>query len=471
MYRLLDDYQDVLSKDPSRNADVDPVNIVSTAPYPLAQSPYHIPPKKINAVKEEIQDLLRLGIIRESKSPWASPAVIVMKPNGRIRLYVNYQRLNATTVPDNFPIPNIEMLLQKASSCAYISTIDLSKGFHQVPVMEESIPLTSFILPFGKYEYTKMPFGIRNGPSHFQRITTQLLANTDNADVYIDDIIVYSKTFSDHLIHLSSVFQLLRKHRLNAQPEKLILCKASLNFLGHTIGNGKISPQVAKVQSLKNYNLPKTKKGVRAFLGATGYYRKFIQSYSETASPLYQMTTKKAPDCPKWTSEGLEAFNKLKQALSSETFLIPANPDKPYILATDASTKAIGGVLSQQDDQGRERPIAYFSRKLKKYQMSYTITELELLAIVASVEHFSIFLIGSEFEIHTDHRALSFLNNLKTANPRLIRWNLYLQTFNYTVKYKKGTANGNADALSRQEFPPDPTNPGGLVSAYQGGVV
>jgi len=445
--KLLGEFKDVLNQVPGR-ADVDPVVIQTTAPYPLAQKPYHLPHAKEEAVRKEVQDLLKQGIIRPSKSPWASPVVIVAKKNGRIRLCVDFRRLNAVTVTDNFPIPNMETLLEKASRSKLITTLDLVKGFHQVPVDKSSIPKTSFVLPFGKYEYVRMPFGIKNGPSHFQRITTALLANSSSSDCYIDDIVVYSETFAQHLRDLQEVLSILRQHGLTASPEKANFCKSHLDFLGHKIGEGKISPQEAKVKALRSFQRPTTKKGVRSFLGATGYYRKFIKDYSKIATPLFVMTSKKAPDKPIWTTEQDQAFQTLRRALTEESFLVSPDFSKPFVLATDASTTGLGAVLSQVDEAGDERPIAYFSRRLKKYQLNYTVTELELLAVVAAVEHFSAYLTGTKFHIQTDHRALQYLESLKAANSRLARWAMFLQGFDFTIAYRPGPSNSNADCLS-----------------------
>lgn len=285
--------------------------------------------------------------------------MIVQKPDGRIRLCVNYQRLNSITRTDPFPIPNIDILISRASSSRWISTLDLTKGFHQVPVAAEDVPKTSFSVPWGKFEYLKMPFGIKNGPAHFQRVMTALLGNTTNSDVYIDDII-YSDSFNEHVQHLQTVFDILRGHRLRASPKKAVFCKHTLDFLGHRIGSGTITPQQAKIEALRTYNRPATKKGIRSFIGATGFYRKFIRNYSTIATPLYKMTTKIAPDRPHWTKEQDDAFQQLRTALTSDSILISPDMTKPFTLCTDASTKGIGGVLCQTDTNGNERPIGYF---------------------------------------------------------------------------------------------------------------
>lgn len=271
-----------------------------------------------------------------------------------------------------------------------------------------------------------MPFGIKNGPAHFQRCMTAMLGNLNNADVYIDDIIVYSTTFEQHLTDLENVFQLLRQHKLRASPEKATLCKQTLNFLGHKIGSGTISPQEAKIDALRNYQRSITKKGICAFLGATGFYQKFICNYSTIATPLFKMTTKLAPEKPEWKQEEVTAFEQLRSALTSESVLVSPDPQKPYIFCTDTSTIGVGGILCQLNSEGNEHPIAYFSKKLKKHQRNYSITKLELLAVVLSIEHFQIYLSGNNFTIYTGHRALLAAEKFKTANGCLARWALFL---------------------------------------------
>lgn len=313
----------------------------------------------------------------------------------------------------------------------------------------ESIPKTSFSTTFGKFEYTRMPFGIRNGPAHFQRCLSGILGNVENASVYIDDIVVFLQDFTEHLEHLEQVFQLLRQHHLTAKPSKLKLCHHQLEFLGHHIGGGRIQPVQAKINSFNNYPLPTCKKQLRTFLGATNYYRYFIQNYASKTSPLYPYLTKKSPERFQLNTEATEAFNLLKQHLIQSTFLTLPNPSQVYNLSTDASTSGVGAVLSQLDTQGKDRPIAYFSKRLLPYQKNYSATELELLAVVLAVQHFAVYLMGATFRLYTDHKALLQLNRLKTANGRLARWALILQDYNFDIIYRPGECNGHADALSR----------------------
>lgn len=223
----------------------------------------------IPPVKEEINQLMKQGIIQESSSPWNSPAVIVKKPDGWIQLCLNFQELNSHTISDPFPLPSMETILHKASKAKFISKLDLLKGFHQVPMAEKDVPKTSFSTPWGKWEYLRMPFGIKNGPAHFQRCMQAILGNLDFSDVYIDDIILYSNGFEEHCQHLSIILQLLRSHNFKAAPKKVSLFKSQMDFLGHTIGSGCIAPQQAKIQAILSYPKPTTKKGVRTFLGVT----------------------------------------------------------------------------------------------------------------------------------------------------------------------------------------------------------
>ena len=463
--QLFQSYPSVFSKIPG-NAKVDPISIKTDSDYPIAQHPYGIPPAKLSNVKKEIEELLSLGIIEPSKSMWASPVVLVDKPDGSIRICINYKALNSHTTQDNYPLPHIDRILQEASHSKYISTLDLNKGFHQIPVAPDSTEKTAFILPFGKYCYKRMPFGLKNAPAHFQRIMNTLLAAHTHAQSYIDDIVVYSQSFEDHITHLTQLFDILKEHRLTAKLQKCKFFQQTLNFLGHHIGKGQIQPQQAKVYSMKNFILPKTKRKLRSFLGTVNYYRKFIPHFSQIAAPFYTHTSKKYPEKIQWNPQLTEAFENLKQALTDDAFLIAPDYKKTFYLATDASYAGIGAVLSQKDKVGQERPVAYFSQRLSKAEKNYSVTEIELLAVVKSIQHFQIYLLGTHFVLQTDHKALTYLDRFQNANKRLVRWAMSLQNYSFTVEYKPGSNNSNADALSRQDWPieEDTHLPGGRYS-------
>ena len=284
----------------------------------------------------------------------------------------------------------------------------------------------------------------------FQRMMDKLLDGLgDFSNAYLDDLVVYSATWEEHLQHLRNILQRLKKAGLTAKPKKCQLGIEQCVYLGYVVGSGKIQPEHSKIESLKRFEAPKTKKAVRTFLGMTGYYRKFIPHYSTIACPLTDLIRKSMPNQVIWSAECEEDFRKLKECLCSAPVLQSPDFDKPFTLQTDASDSGVGAVLSQVDDEGADHPIAYFSRKLLLREERYSTIEKECLAIKLGIQAFRIYLLGRPFLIQTDHRSLEWLDRIKENNSRLTRWSLFLQPYQYTVVYRPGKQNGNADALSR----------------------
>ena len=273
---------------------------------------------------------------------------------------------------------------------------------------------------------------------------------------------IFSNSWQDHLKHLKYAISTLEKKGFTIKLSKCHFARDSVEFLGHRVGNGKIQPQQAKIQAIQEFQVPTTKKALRAFLGLLGYYRRFIPDFANRSAILTDLTRKQHPDRLNWTEAHQNAFQELQQALVDAPVLLPPDPNLPYVLTTDASGRGIGSILSQIV-QGDEHPIAYFSRKLLPREERYAITELEALAVVASVKHFAPYLLGADFVVITDHRPLTFLTTMKNGGPRLTRWALALQPFSFTVVHRPGAANSNADGLSRQDWP-DTTVPDETLS-------
>ena len=272
---------------------------------------------------------------------------------------------------------------------------------------------------------------------------------SDYAAAYLDDVVIRSVSWEDHIRHIRSVLLKFREAGLTTKPKKCQLAMSQCTYLGHVVGNGEVQPEESKVEAVRNYPTPKTKKQVRAFLGLTGYYRKFIPTYADLAVSLTDLIKKNAPHRVCWTRECEDAFLALKDALCSQPILRSPDFDKKFILQTDASDRGVGAVLSQFDDDEREHPVAYCSRKLLPRVTRYSTVEKECLAIKLATHAFRVYLLGQKFIIQTDHRALQWLNCLKDKNARLTQWSLALQPYDFTVRYRTGTANRNADALSR----------------------
>ena len=348
-------------------------------------------------------------------------------------------------------MPRVDDLLDGLGGAHFISTLDLCKGYWQVPVAENSCQKTAFMTPLGKYQFRVMPFGLVGAPAVFQRMMNTLLADIMSfSGAYIDDVAIFSDSWEDHLIHLRTVFQKLREAKLTAKPRKCQFGMFQCTYLGHVVGQGKVKPEEAKISAIQSFLQPKTKKDVRSFLGLAGYYRRFIPDFATVASPLTDLTKKDAPDKVSWTSSHQQAFDQLKSSLTSESVLVSPDFHRPFILQTDASNIGVGAVLSQTDEEGNDKPVAYFSRKLLPRETRYSTTEKECLAVVDGIRHFSIYLTGTHFTVYTDHKCLQYLDKMKDVNGRLTRWSLLLQPYDFTVIHRAGTSNTNADGLSRQ---------------------
>ena len=429
------------------------VHEISTEGHDPSRTPPHrIAPAWRAPLKDEVRAWLEQGIIKPSNSPWSSPVVPVRKPDGSLRLCIDYRALNKITTPDPYPIPRIDDLIDELNDAKYLTKIDLNKGFLQIPVHPKDQPKTAFQTPWGKYEFTRMPFGLMNAPSTFQRsMNIVLQGNEQFANCYIDDIVVHSKTWEDHVKHIRTVLEQLKQFGLTANPKKCVWGVAEIEYLGYMVGRGKVSIPQLRVKALREYKRPMTKKDLKSYLGMLGYYRRFIPGFSSIALPLTEATSLKSPNQIRWTQSMESAFNTLRDTLCDHTQLTIPSPEDCFLLATDASGKGIGAVLSVTRS-GAHLPVAYFSRKLTGAEHNYAITELECLALVKAVEHFGHYLVGRHFVVTTDHKALEALQTSKRLTGRLARWALSLQHLSYTVQYKAGATHQNADGLSRQSW-------------------
>jgi hypothetical protein len=344
----------------------------------------------------------------------------------------------------------MEDLIEELGDAIFISKLDLTKGYWQIPLSPDCQEKTAFITPQGLYEFTVMPFGLMNAPATFQRMITKVLAGTEQfAGAYLDDVIIHSTTFDEHLEHLRLVFECLRQAELVAKPSKCDVGHAEVVYLGHLVGSGVLRPLKSKVDSVEQFPCPETKKQLRCFLGLCGYYRKFIPNFSNIAAPLSDRTGKKYPNKLKWSSECEKAFQSLKLALCSNPVLKLPNFHLPFLLQVDASQRGLGAILCQTDSDGVEHPVVYASRKLLDREISLSTTEKECLGLVWAVQLFRPYLYGISFVVETDHNALVWLSKVKDTNQKLLRWSLTLQQYNFVVRHKRGRDHVNVDALSR----------------------
>ena len=447
---LLEQYKDTLQDKPGRTLAAEHVIDTGTA-KPVKLPPYRLPYAYRDQVQKELKEMVKDGIATTSNSEWAAPIVLVTKKDGGIRFCVDYRRLNAVSAADCYPMPRVDELIDRLGTAKYISTLDLSRGYWQVPMSAESRKKTSFVTPFGQFEFNVMPFGLHGAPSTFQRMMDQVLQGLETwSAAYIDDVVVQGATWSEHNTALAAVLKRLQEAGLTAKPSKCHFGMDECTYLGHIVGNGHVRPEKGKVAAVEAFPVPKTKKDVRAFLGLTGYYRKFIPEYATIAAPLTELTKKEQPNCLAWSSGCAEAFEALKRHLCTSPVLKCPNFERPFVLQTDASDWGVGAVLSQKDDDDNEHPVAYFSKKLLPRERRYSTIEKECLAIKLATHAFRVYLLGKPFTVQTDHHALEWLDRLKEDNARLTRWSLALQPYQFTVKYRPGKLNGNADALSRQ---------------------
>lgn len=421
---------------------------------PIYQRPYRLPQIQRTEVSRQVKEMLDNGIIRPSDSPWSSPVHLVEKKvlsenePKKWRLVIDYRKLNEQTRSDKFPLPNIEDIFSKLNGSKYFSTLDLTAGYHQILMDPESIPLTAFSTPDGHYEYLRMPFGLKNAPATFQRIMNNILKkNIEDKEclVYLDDVVVFAPTVEEHHKNLENVLNTLYCAHLRVNREKCNFFQQQVAFLGHVLTQKGLQPDQSKIKAIQNYPLPRTVKEIRSFLGLVSYYRKFIPRLSHIIKPLTDCTKKnsKVEHSPAFR----EAFLKAKTLISNPPILAYPNFDKEFVVTTDASDIALGAVISQD-----HKPIAYASRTLSEAERKYNTTEKELLAIIYATTQFRPYIYGRKFTLETDHQPLSWLAKLKEPNARLNRWKLRLQEYDYSIKYKKGSTNYVADALSRIEI-------------------
>ncbi|KAJ1177696.1 hypothetical protein NDU88_002948 [Pleurodeles waltl] len=327
--------------------------------------------------------MIELGVIEPSVSPWCSPVVLVPKPDGSIRFCIDFRKLNSISLFDTYPIPRVDDVLEKIGRAKYMSTLDLTKGYWQIPLFPEDKEKTAFSTQSGLYQFTVLPFGLHGAPATFQRLMDHLLKPFSKfAAAYLDDVVIFSNTWIEHLEHLSQVFDTLATAGLTANPKKCMLGKTDISYLGYIIGDGKLRPQMSKIEAISNAPNPKTKKDLRSFLGLVGYYRRFIPAYSTLAAPLTDLLAKSLPNILAPFSEIQRAsLDTLRSILTTEPVLQCPDFSKPFHLYTDASNVGLGGVLAQPDQDGRDHPIVFISRKLLPRECHYPIIEKECLAI------------------------------------------------------------------------------------------
>jgi len=425
--------------------------------------PARIPPRCLPYVlRKELEDeLIKLestGCIEPSTSPYASGLVLVRKKDGTLRVCVDYRQVNKDTVPDRYPMPRVDELVDAIGrrKGKYFTTLDLMKGYHQVKMEEQSKPKTAFTCHLGLYQYRRMPFGLTNAPATFQRLMNKLFSGKEwePVFVYLDDILVVSASFEDHLRDVGLVLDRLKEAGLHLKPSKCSFARKEVVYLGFTVSSKGVTPNQEKVKAIVDFPQPTDCKSVRRFLGMLNFYRRHIQNLAAVARPLTALTHKDPASGGivqfKWSPDCEKAFKDLKEKLVSAPVLCPPDLSKQFFVWTDASLLGFGAVIEQLDEEGQRHPIAYASRQTNNAEQKYAPTQLE----VAAVEHFEVYLLGQPFTVYTDHQPLvsAFIIHLKSQTRGLLaRWYLRLARFlpNMKIEYKPGATNVVADALSR----------------------
>ncbi|GJT39265.1 reverse transcriptase domain-containing protein [Tanacetum coccineum] len=413
---------------------------------PVAKAPYRLAPSEMNELSNQLEELQEKGFIRPSSSPWGAPVLFVKKKDGAMRMCIDYRELNKLTIKNRYPLPRIDDLFDQLQGACCFSKIDLRSGYHQLRVHENDIPKTAFRTRYGHFEFTVMPFGLTNAPAIFMDLMNRVCKPYLDkfVIVFIDDILIYSKSEKDHEHHLRTILDLLKKEKLFAKFSKCEFWLKEVQFLGHVVNQEGIHVDPSKIEAVKNWKAPESPTEIRSFLGLAGYYRRFIENFSKIAKPLTLLTQKNKDYV--WGEDQEKAFQILKEKLCNAPVLTLPDGPNDFVVYCDASHQGFGCVLMQ-----RGKVIAYASRQLKVHEKNYTTHDLELGAVVFALKIWRHYLYGTKSVIYTDHQSLQYIFDQKDLNMRQRRWLELLSDYECEIKYHPGKANVVADALSRKE--------------------
>ncbi|KAL0541789.1 hypothetical protein IC582_021849 [Cucumis melo] len=394
---------------------------------PISRAPYRMAPAELKELKVQLQELLDKGFIRPSVSPWGAPVLFVKKKDGSMRLCIDYRELNKVTVKNRYPLPRIDDLFDQLQGATVFSKIDLRSGYHQLRIKDEDVPKTAFRSRYGHYEFIVMSFGLTNAPAVFMDLMNRVFREFLDTFVivFIDDILIYSKTEAEHEEHLRMVLQTLRDNKLYAKFSKCEFWLKQVTFLGHVVSKAGVSVDPAKIEAV------------------TGYYRRFVENFSRIATPLTQLTRKGVPFV--WSKACEDSFQNLKQKLVTAPVLTVPDGSGSFVIYSDASKKGLGCVLMQQG-----KVVAYASRQLKSHEQNYPTHDLELAAVVFALKIWRHYLYGEKIQIFTDHKSLKYFFTQKELNMRQRRWLELVKDYDCEILYHPGKANVVADALSRK---------------------
>lgn len=416
---------------------------------PFKQKYYPMSKFLLDDLNKEVDRMLDLGVIEEAVCcPWNSPVVAVKKKDNSMRLCLDARRLNTIIVQEAYPIPQIASIMSNLSGSRFLSSIDLESAFWQIPLEESSRQKTAFTIPQrGHYQFRVVPFGLSTASQALSRVMNHIFIDMEpQVFVYLDDLIIATRTFEEHLAVLKEVARRLSVAGLTINAAKSTFCRRSIKYLGYVLDENGWNTDKEKTSAISNFPTPTSKKSLQRFLGMCGWYRRFIKDFSRTAAPLTELTRAKVKFV--WTEACEVAFNTLKQHLCSAPVLCTPDYTKRFAIACDASDVAVGAVLTQEAD-GQEKVICYMSQKLSPSERKYSVTERECLAVIKAIEKFRGYVENSHFTVYCDHSSLTYLKTMKNPTPLMCRWILRLNAFTFDIKYRKGSVNVVPDCLSR----------------------
>ena len=407
------------------------------------------PPGFQGEEEKHIREMLEAGVIKASESPYASAPVLIRKRDGKLRYCIDFRRLNSLTKKVCFALPLVSDCVDSLAGNKFMSTLDMASGYWQVRIKPEHSERTAFITKYGLYEFVRMPFGLCNAPSTFQRAMNLVLRGLTwkTALAFLDDVMVLGKSFDEHLENLEEVLNRFRQYNLKLKPKKCSFFRTKAKFLGRIVGENTVEIDPETIEPVANWPVPKCTRDVESFLGFVNYHRDHLPQLAKVAGPMYELTGKKTNF--RWGEEQQQSFDELKEMLVSPKVLAIPQKEGMFVLDCDASNGAVGGELSQEQG-GVLRPVGYGSKKLNPLQRRYCTTRKELLAVVTFTRQFRHYLVGRPFLVRTDHNSLTWLMRFKNIEGQLARWMEELGQYDMSVVHRKGVLHQNADSLSRQ---------------------
>ncbi|CAG4958446.1 unnamed protein product [Colias eurytheme] len=414
--------------------------------------PYRCSMEDRKEIENQISKLLKNNLIEESYSPFAAPVTLAYKKEDgkRSRLCIDFRELNKIVIPQSQPFPLIEDLMVKTVNCEFYSTFDINSAFWSIPLKVQDRYKTAFVTQEGHFQWTCLPFGLKTAPAIFQRILTNIIRKyklSDFAVNFIDDILIFSKNFRDHITHISKLLEAIQTEGFRLKFSKCTFANNHAKYLGHIIEKNSVRPLKDYLTAVRNFPIPETRKNIRQFLGKVNFYHKFVPHNAIILDPLHNLLRKDVKFL--WTKDCQESFDKIKELLCSKPILKIFDPEQPIKIYTDASIKGVGAVLKQEDENGINKPVAYFSKKLTEMQKKKKAIFLECLAIKEAVKYWQHWLMNKEFVVYSDHKPLENMNIKSRTDEELGDLTYYLSQYNFKIKYNPGLSNQEADCLSR----------------------